>query len=418
MPTTAAKRCEASKTGDAGDVLPCRHTADETAVLHDAESRFQVDIELATETEAADRGRGHLSDAIQSIDEAVRRADQTPGKLGHRYPIHPSGDTSEFEIDRLDAARATIGAGTRLGDELGVGWHRSTYKMVQAVERFVAGDWDDAVAEVEATISLGEETGETYAFVTAEGVLSLISLHRNDLHGAEAAIATAASRVADGPGFYHGQWALWARARLRGQGRERHAFMTLAAAWDHYAQLGLELEYPILGPDLVRLALVNEERGRAHEVAAAVAEVASGDQVLSIAGAALHCRGLVDDDSEILDAAVADCARSPRPFELGRVCEDAGIAFARQGHGDRARSLLDQAISVYERLEAARDLARAEAAPRRAACAPRTSRKPGHAFTSAGKASPRPSSRCTTWSLMDCRILRSSLLRAGRCNRI
>lgn len=311
--------------------------------------------------------RGQLGEAIQSIDEAVRLADQTPGKQGHRYPIHAVRGYLLVELDRLDAAKATVAAGRRLHDELGVGWHRSTYQMVQAVERFVAGDWDDAVAEAEAVISLGEETGETYTFVTAEGVLSLVSLHRNDLRGAEAAIATAAPAVADSPGFYHGQWALWARSLvLEAKGEIADAFATLAAAWDQCAQLGVELEYPVLGPDLVRLALANEKGGRAQEVAGSVAEVASRDQVPSFAAAALLCRGLVEDDTEILDAAVAAYARSPRPFELGRASEDAGIAFARQGKADRGGTLLDQAVSIYEHLRAARDLARAEAALREA----------------------------------------------------
>ena len=55
-----------------------------------------------------------------------------------------------------------------------------------------------------------------------------------------------------------------------------------------------------------------------------------------------------------------------RPLGLALACEDAGAAFARQGHMDRARPLLDQALGIYERLGAARDLARAEAISREA----------------------------------------------------
>jgi DNA-binding CsgD family transcriptional regulator len=46
--------------------------------------------------------------------------------------------------------------------------------------------------------------------------------------------------------------------------------------------------------------------------------------------------------------------------------EDAGTAFARQGHWERGRPLLDQAAGVYENIGAARDLARAEALLREA----------------------------------------------------
>ena len=46
--------------------------------------------------------------------------------------------------------------------------------------------------------------------------------------------------------------------------------------------------------------------------------------------------------------------------------EDAGAAYVRAGHNDRARPLLDQAVDIYERLGALRDLARAEAVLREA----------------------------------------------------
>ena len=53
-------------------------------------------------------------------------------------------------------------------------------------------------------------------------------------------------------------------------------------------------------------------------MAAAVAEVADRNQVASLAGAALRCRGLADDDPEVLRAAVDAYGRSPRPLELAR----------------------------------------------------------------------------------------------------
>ena len=83
-------------------------------------------------------------------------------------------------------------------------------------------------------------------------------------------------------------------------------------------------------------------------------------------GAALRCRGLVENDAEILQAAADAYACGSRPLGLALACEDAGAAFARRGLTDRARPLLDKAISIYEWLDAARDLARAEAVLREA----------------------------------------------------
>ena len=198
---------------------------------------------------------------------------------------------------------------------------------------------------------------------------------------------------------YRAQWALWARALvLEADGKIADAHAALAGCWDRCAQLGLTLEYRMLGPDLVRLALARRDRERAREVAAAVAELADENLgVSSLAGAALRCRGLAEDDAEILHAAAAAYAQGPRQLELALASEDAGTAFARQGMTGQARPLLDQAIEIYDRLDAARDLARAEAVLR-ATGIHRGRRGTRAGRRSAGTASPRPSTSSPIWS--------------------
>jgi hypothetical protein len=72
----------------------------------------------------------------------------------------------------------------------------------------------------------------------------------------------------------------------------------------------------------------------------------------------------------ILQAAVNAYAQGPRPLDLALTAEEAGAAFARHGAADRAEPLLRQAIEIYERLDAARDLARSEAIMRMAGIRP------------------------------------------------
>jgi len=121
------------------------------------------------------------------------------------------------------------------------------------------------------------------------------------------------------------------------------------------------IECPVLGADLVRLALAAGDAAQAANVAAIVAEVAAANDIPSVTGAALHCQGLAADDAGLLAEAVASYARGSRPLELALAAEDAGRAMGRLGRIDRARGLLDQAAVIYERLEATRDLARTEA---------------------------------------------------------
>ncbi len=195
----------------------------------------------------------------------------------------------------------------------------------------------------------------------------MIALHRNDLSGARVAAATAARELASTGPRYRTQWAAWVRALvLEADGEFAAALATLAGCWDRCTSCELAMEYPVLGADLVRLALACGQRQRARDVAAAVAEMADKNEVPSLTGAALRCRGLADDDPGILLAAAGAYARSPRPLELALVSEEAGTAFARHGHADRGRPPLEHAAQIYDSLDAARDLGRAEAVLREA----------------------------------------------------
>ena len=311
--------------------------------------------------------RGRLRDALQTIDDAVRLADQSPGRQGHRYPVHGARSFILVELDRFEEARSALDTERRISEQLGLGWHLPSYQMLRVAERFAAGEWDDAIAEVEASIELADETRQAFGLILGRSVLSLISLHRNELGRAREAAAVATRQLEETGIRYRTQWALWARALiLEADGRTADALATLAGCWDWCARQGLKLEFRMLGADLVRLALAGGERGRARDVAAAVAELAAENpEVSSLAGAALRCRGLAEDDAETLHAAVAAYASGSRPLELALASEDAGAAFARQGDTDLGRELLERAVTIYERLDAARDLARAEAVLRR-----------------------------------------------------
>ncbi len=139
--------------------------------------------------------RGRLGEALRIIDDATRLADQSPGRRGHRHPLAMTRGHILIELDRLDEARATLDAGGRISEEFGVRWHLPGYQAVRGMERFIAGEWDDAIAELEASVGLADETGSKYTLAYALGVRSLISLHRNELSDARATAAAAADHA-------------------------------------------------------------------------------------------------------------------------------------------------------------------------------------------------------------------------------
>jgi DNA-binding CsgD family transcriptional regulator/tetratricopeptide (TPR) repeat protein len=306
--------------------------------------------------------RGNLREAVRIIDEAVRLADRSPQRVGHRYPVHVTRGHILMEADRLADARHTLQAGLRISEELGVRWALPSFQVFLAVERFFAGEWDDAIAEFETALELAEETDERYSLVLGGSIRARIALHRGDLQRAEQEAGTAEAELAAGGARYRGHWATWVRALLlEAGGAVPEAYTTLARCWDACAASGLAVEYPVLGPDLVRLALAAGEEGRAEQVTRAVADLAAAQQVPSLTGAALRCQGLLARDPELLVAAVDAYERSPRALEPALAREDAAAALAAKGDPGTAGSLLQQARGTFEHLDAARDLARVDA---------------------------------------------------------
>jgi DNA-binding CsgD family transcriptional regulator len=309
--------------------------------------------------------RANLGRGLQLIDEAVRLADQSAQRRGHQEVAHLARGNILMGLDRLQDARASLQTGRRISEELGVRWRLPLYQAVLGMERYLAGEWDDAMAELQAALDLTEETGERHSTVVTHSVISLIALHRGELHQAREATAVAERELADSDPHFRTHWATWARALLlEAEGAAGEAYASLAGCWELCERSGFAIEYPVLGADLVRLALAAGERAVAEQAAAAVAEVAAGNDVASLTGAFLRCQGLVTDDPEVLRAAVDAYRRASRPLELALAAEDAAAALARRGRTEAAVPLLRQALELHERLDAARGVARVEASLR------------------------------------------------------
>jgi DNA-binding CsgD family transcriptional regulator len=250
----------------------------------------------------------------------------------------------------------------RVSEQLGVPWQLAAYQTVLAVEHFSTGEWDDAVEAWEECENLAaDDTGVLGTFVVGHSVMSLIAVHRNDVESAKRSmsLAVAARTAEDSYARYRGHWSAKARAHvLEADGAVATALDTLAEAWEEAAAAGLVGTFPALGPDLVRLAVAVGDRDRADRVTAAVSAVAAGNEVASLAGAALLCQGLRDDDPVVLSHAADAYARAARRLELGLACEEAGAAYARARDTDAAAGYLKRALEAYEALDATRDAAR------------------------------------------------------------
>ena len=326
-----------------------------------ADDRYSASVAM-TSLALVHESRSQLGEALRLADEAIRLAEESRYRRGRWYPAHTARGLILVELDRLEEARSAVYAGRRISEELGLRWPLPTFGVFLGFERFIAGEWDDAMAELEASLELAGEIGETYNVPRAHVMMSLIRFHRNDLSGARAAVDAANTELASRGFRYRANWAVWPQALLlEASGELKRALAVLIAAREENTRLGISAAYPAVGADLVRMAMAAGEVSLARQVAAAVADVAARNDVAWMRGAALRCQGLATDDPWLLEAAARTYADASRPLERALASEDAAIAFIKHGDAQRARPLLDQAVAAYEHLDAARDLARADA---------------------------------------------------------
>ena len=130
--------------------------------------------------------RGQFADALRISDDALRLASESLARQGRQYPVDLSRGYILMHLDRLEEARSALQAGRRTCEERGVRWPLPSFAVFLGFERFIAGEWDDALAELESSLELAGETGESYSVNLARIVMSLISFHRDDLSRAAA----------------------------------------------------------------------------------------------------------------------------------------------------------------------------------------------------------------------------------------
>jgi DNA-binding CsgD family transcriptional regulator len=121
----------------------------------------------------------------------------------------------------------------------------------------------------------------------------------------------------------------------------------------------LLVEVPLGAVWMVRTALAAGDLRRASRAAGAARRLATdnpGDA--SVAAAAAHARALLDRDPA---AVVRASAEYRHPLAKGSAAEDAGVGFARIGDRELAVRQLDQALQIYGRAGAGRDMSRVRA---------------------------------------------------------
>jgi DNA-binding CsgD family transcriptional regulator len=330
-----------------------------TAVIGSAPDRLARALALDTLALAASAD-GRFLESAKLIGESARDVEALGSREAYDSCPHMILGLQLARLDRLDEAYTAIQRGRRASEGLGMVDTLASFHYQLALVEMLRGRLDDALAELATHADYAEQTGAGWN-IPADSVRSLIALHRGDLLAAEEHVSRAERAAADGAPRHGIDRMVVARARvLEATGQTPSALDMLAGA----VHTGDASYYPVIGPDLARLAALMHEPERAAGIVQPLERVASlNPGVRSLEAARLQAHGWLEGDASALLAAAALLRETGRTLEAARAAEHAAAAIAQE-RGDGARELLDEARAAYEKSGATHDLARADAALR------------------------------------------------------
>jgi len=306
--------------------------------------------------------RDHAA-ALDYIDGALRVLGDDPGRADlHSFALDGRIFTLQ-NLDRWPQAELTLLEARQFAQQSGSPG-RATW-VTAAVLRYWLGQWDDALAELGPDDT---DPGLTYSFLRerwsallSHGVAALIAGRREQRttagrqlrEGLSLPIQTLADR--ENRDFLVAAHAL----ALEQSGRTHQAMLRLAEILPR-RKGEMTLIHQWL-PDLVRLALaVGDSRMTQAAAQACQAEAAAESQPARAAAASLRCRGLLKSDPDPLRDAVAHYRAAGPAVELPAALEDLAVVLAERGGQEEAKATLNEAVSLYEGLQAQWDIRRAE----------------------------------------------------------
>jgi ATP/maltotriose-dependent transcriptional regulator MalT len=301
----------------------------------------------------AELRRGRLARAAEAANRAVRSADAADGEARRRHPRLALALVS-LARDRLDEAeRALVAVGVE-ADEYGSAWSLPHLNVLRAALALALGRLDGAATEASAGLALARETGMRHVAAHALGLVVQARLRLDALGPVDRARRMVRDVQADVDATSpHLRWSLALLADAEGDAAGALRLLSGGLPDDLLAMDASA------APWAVRIAKRAGDANAAAGLARAIGELAShSGRVPTIAGCAVHAAALLDADREGLERAVEALRASPRPLALARALEDLGEARRASGLDVEAIDALEEALTLYGRAWAARDVAR------------------------------------------------------------
>ena len=327
------------------------------------------------------RGRGSLRDAVRLAREAgaIVSAVGPDDEITH-YEMPPVAIL--VDADLFDDALAILSSAPAWNDDRG-GAVQPQRHFQQMRCHMALGDWDNAIAEGETGLALARISGTGWNIESVRGQLALLLARRDELERATALLADVGTT--DDADDAHGRPLIVALTEgyiAAARGDLLSARKVLMSPGGQLQEHGSSLRE--CASLLAQLYVMAGARGEIPGIVRLLTALAAGGGVPSLDGLITLCAGLAEEDARSLLQAVEILRRTPRAMDLAAACEEAGAA-------TRSPELLAEALELYERFGARRDVARASARLR--ALGRRPGRRGPRQRSSVGWASLTPTER-------------------------
>ena len=308
---------------------------------------FATGYVLHAQSSASFLGRD-LAGALSRIDQALAVIGNSDQATDLRLMLLANRVGALGLLDRHDEAIAAAGQALIVAERAGTS-RLAVLHCALAHQHFEAGQWDDALAELEPALDAGLGAGSALA----HGLFALIAGYRDEGDVAEehlAGVSEQGRRAAAAAGNGHYLHLARAVAAERAD-RPGDAVAVLAVCLDQGAAMRMPARHLLL-PALVRLALAVGDTDTAAAAAQAAADEAEREPVPVKGAVADHCRGLLTADLAPVLAAAAYHGSAGRPLRRAEALTDAAVLLAARGGTAPARDWFDEAVALYREMGA------------------------------------------------------------------
>jgi ATP/maltotriose-dependent transcriptional regulator MalT len=334
----------------AGDLAPAADTAERALIVARAASDAVAEVAALAVLCSVLGLRGEIPAALSCGRAAASRADNCGVVEAHWNMPNLFLASALQWADQVDECRDAIERAGTIGRRLSLGWDEPIRLATLADLQFRMGEWDEVVASAEAGLRRSLDRGAGLADIWSHCVLARIHLHRGDLDLATEE-AGRAERLANEGSTGIERVALVHALCAEAGGDLDAASSTIQALWAAFDQRGVAVKLLDLCCDAMRIARRTGNRAFGSTIVETTRQLANRCSDTAAPALLARCRGLMDDDPDLLQRAAKMLRLRRRPVEEAFARWEAATIYAARGD-DRARWTFAAAGQLLERIKA------------------------------------------------------------------